>query len=194
MEQREDLIKQYVLAFDPSGAFENGKGTTGWCVQNCQNFKIVQIGVIKATDYSTKYEYWDAHIQLIRKMLKQYENNLAISIEDYILYANQAEAQINSTFETVRLIAIMEQFCWSNGLIFKLRLATAAKTRWTNEILVHKDIIEIAMSGFFVPCTPDHFLATHELDAVRHATHYSAFENKCKEALFNEQDRGHRHS
>lgn len=174
------MIKYYVLSFDPSGAYEKGKGTTGWCVMDCTKSQVIQIGTISAMQYESKYEYWDAHIQLIRKMLKQYGNNLAVSMEDYILYANKAEAQVNSNFETVRLIGILEHYCWSNGIHCKMRLATTAKTRYTNEVLEYKHLIKPCLGGYITDCANDHLLATHELDAIRHAMYYTAFENVDK--------------
>lgn len=182
-----DMLKYYVLAFDPSGAYEKGKGTTGWCVMDCTCSRIIQIGTLKATDYPSKYEYWDAHIQLIRKMLKQYGDKLAISIEDYILYANKAEAQVNSNFETVRLIGIIEHYCWNNGVHCRTRLAATAKTRYTDDVLVYKKLIKPCLGGYIVDCANDHLLATHELDAIRHAMYYTAFENVDKGAILNEQ-------
>lgn len=179
-----NLKNYYVLAFDPSGEFSKGKGTTGWCVMNCVNTQVEQIGTISARHYDNKYEYWDAHIQLIRKFLKQYGNNLAVSIEDYILYKQRAEAQINSNFETVRLIGILEHFCYTNAVDVHTRNAATAKTRWTNEILVHKNIVHPCLGGFICMCANDHLLATHELDAIRHAAHYTAFENLTEETLY----------
>lgn len=179
-----NLKKYYVLAFDPSGEFSRGKGTTGWCVMNCVTTRVEQIGTISAKDYDSKYEYWDAHIQLIRKFLKQYGNNLAVSIEDYILYKQQAEAHINSNFETTRLIGIIEYYCYSNAVDIRLRNAVTAKTRWTNEILEHKRIIQPCLGGYICEGVSDHILATHELDAVRHATHYTAFENLTEEVVY----------
>ena len=184
MNTNRNLKHYYVLAFDPSGEFTKGKGTTGWCVMNCVTTKVEQVDTISARDYKTKYEYWDAHVQLIRRFLKQYGSNLAISVEDYILYKQRAEAQINSNFETVRLIGILEYFCYNNAVDIHLRNAVAAKTRWTNEILEHKNIIQPCLGGYICEGVTDHLLATHELDAIRHAAHYAAFENLTEETMY----------
>lgn len=180
----EQLISRYVLAFDPSGEYTRGKGTTGWCIMDCLTSTVLQIGAISASEYPEKYAYWDAHIQLIRQMYKQYGGKLAISIEDYILYKQRTEAQINSNFETCRIVGIIEYYCYTNMIRCNLRLAVAAKTRWTNDILVHKGIIKPCLSGYIVKCANDHLLVTHELDAIRHAMHYTAFENLTEEARY----------
>lgn len=181
---REQLINRYVLSFDPSGEFTRGKGTTGWCVMDCLTTDVLQIGTISARDFDEKYAYWDEHIQLIRRMYKQYGSKLGVTVEDYILYKQRVDAQINSNFETCRVIGIIEHYCWSNMINCNLRFAVAAKTRWTDEILEHKGIIKPCLGGYIVDCAKDHLLATHELDAIRHAAHYTAFENLTEEAKY----------
>lgn len=181
---REQLINRYVLSFDPSGEFTRGKGTTGWCIMDCLTTEVLQIGTISARDFDEKYAYWDEHIQLIRRMYKQYGSKLGVTVEDYILYKQRVDAQINSNFETCRVIGIIEHYCWSNMINCNLRFAVAAKTRWTDEILEHKGIIKPCLGGYIVDCAKDHLLATHELDAIRHAAHYTAFENLTEEAKY----------
>ena len=38
-------LYKYVLAFDPSGSFYEGKGTTGWCIMDTKT-KEVLIGKV----------------------------------------------------------------------------------------------------------------------------------------------------
>ena len=56
---------RYVLALDPSGAFKEGLGTTGWCLFDQHTDKIVKFGFIYAGNFATQFKYWDEHIQLI---------------------------------------------------------------------------------------------------------------------------------
>ena len=91
------MNSRYVLALDPSGAYKEGKGTTGWCLFDNETKQIAKFGVIKAENYSCQFHYWDAHISLIDS-LSGY--NPDVVIEDYLLYNNRAEAQTNSRLET----------------------------------------------------------------------------------------------
>lgn len=175
----------YVLGIDPSGAFHEGKGTTGWNLFDCVNFKVLEVGTISAKDFSSRDDYWEAHIKLIRKYLKQYGFDVAVSIEDYILYRHCAESQINSTFETIQLLGVIKHYCWSNAVTCNLRSAVIAKQRWTIPILVHKTIIipcgSVLKASYICECRPDSILCDHEIDSIRHSIHYSAFENLQEE-------------
>ena len=81
------MNSRYVLALDPSGAYKEGKGTTGWCLFDNETKQIAKFGVIKAENYSCQFHYWDAHISLIDS-LSGY--NPDVVIEDYLLYNNRA--------------------------------------------------------------------------------------------------------
>lgn len=171
-----EKMYKYTLGIDPSGAFKEGKGTTGWCVLDNATNKLVAIGVISATDYKTDHEYWEAHIKLIKQITKKYPQT-AVSIEDYILYKNQAMAQVNSQLETVQLLGIIKQFCWSYAIDYYIRPAVAVKKRWADNILVHKGIIKIINKHYGIPKVKLQ-ICEHERDAIRHAVHFNYFENK----------------
>jgi hypothetical protein len=166
----------YILGIDPSGNFDEGKGTTGWCLYNAKDNKISEVGFISALPYKTTEEYWHEHIHLIR-LLHSAHPNLIVVIEDYVLYASKAESQTNSRFETPKVIGIMQQYCWLKYIPYTLQLASLVKNRWTNEILLHKGIIEKRGSKMFIPngMVP---INRHTLDSIRHATHYATFKNK----------------
>ena len=53
----------YILALDPSGAFHEGKGTTGWCL--FKNNKIKYTGILSAKRHCCMESYWESHINLI---------------------------------------------------------------------------------------------------------------------------------
>ena len=169
----------FVLAFDPSGAYDEGKGTTGWCVMHCKTNTVLEVGSIRALDYPTRMEYWDAHCQLIRECTKKYGMRLAVTAEDYILYKNKAESQINSSFETSRLLGVVEHYCWQYAIPFYIRKAVVVMQRWTDDILIYKHIIYRIASARFVKCRDTKCLCEHEVDAIRHATHYTFFENRA---------------
>ena len=71
-------------------------------------------------------------------------------VEEYILYAQKAAAQINSHFETSQLIGVIRLYCWQNNIPVFSRPAARAKPRWTDEILVHKGILseEDVVNGY----------------------------------------------
>ena len=167
---------KYTIGIDPSGAFKEGKGTTGWCVLDNKDNKLLEVGTITAKDYKTDHEYWEAHTQLIKQLQKRY-NNIAVSIEDYILYKNQAMAQVNSQLETVQLLGIIKQFCWSYAIDYYIRPAVAVKKRWADNILVYKNILKITGRHYTVPKTKQ-TVCEHERDAIRHAVHFNIFENQ----------------
>ena len=99
----------YTIGMDPSGAYHEGKGTTGWCVLNNRTNELLEVGTLSAKDYPTDNEYWKAHTNLIRSLVRRYGHSTALSIEDYILYKNQAMAQVNSQMETVQLLGIIKK-------------------------------------------------------------------------------------
>lgn len=169
---------RYTIGLDPSGAFKEGKGTTGWCVLDNKTNTVLQIGTISAKQYSTYHEYWDAHIQLLRALNKQYGLNVVLSMEDYILYKNHAMAQVNSQMETVQLIGIIKQYCFNNAIDYFIRPAVAVKTRWADNILVHKGIISKINKHYILPTNPTKVLCDHERDSIRHAIHFNTFEHK----------------
>ena len=165
-----------ILALDPSGAFEEGKGTTGWCMLK-DDRTFVNIDHISAKDFATDMDYWKAHIDLIRIHHNVYENNMVVVIEDYLLYATEALSQINSRFETVQLIGVIRYFCSQNNITLVIQQASQVKSRWANTILEHKGFIVKKGRSFYIPGTT-HIINRHELDAVRHAMHYATFKNK----------------
>ena len=110
-----EKMYKYTMGIDPSGAFKEGSGTTGWCVLDNATNKLLEVGTIAAKDYKCYHDYWEAHTNLIKQLTKRY-NNMAVSIEDYILYKSHAMDQVNSQLETVQLLGITKQFCWSYAI------------------------------------------------------------------------------
>lgn len=132
------MISRYVLAIDPSGNYNEGKGTTGWCLFDLQNNKIAKFGTISAEDYPCQFQYWDAHVQLLDS-LTGYKPDVVI--EDYLLYSNRAEAQTNSRLETPQLIGIIKYETYKRGLFIYIQTAMEVKTRWSNVLLTKKDTL-----------------------------------------------------
>ena len=170
-------MAKFILSLDPSGAFHDGKGTTGWCIMSDQSI-VIENGHISATDFDTDYEYWKQHLLLISQMVARYDF-LNVVMEDYLLYANKASEQINSRFETVQLIGLIRYYCMDMEITLRIQTASQVKKRWANEILEHKGVIVKCGRSYRVVHTGQ-TLNRHEIDSIRHALHFTTFYNKEK--------------
>ena len=157
----------FILAIDPSGNFKQGKGTTGWILGNVNKTEI-KFGSIKAEDYESEQEYWMAHTKLIELLKPSY-----IVIEDYLLYANKAQAQINSRFETSKLIGIIEVYCYTNNIPITFQQARQVKKRWSEEILIHRGMLQKANNHYYLNGT---VINNHARDALKHYMHFVTFQ------------------
>ena len=166
---------RYILALDPSGNFNEGKGTTGWCLFNAVNNTISKIGSISASDYKCMEAYWNQHLILIKDYIKKYNNELIIVFEDYILYESKMKSQIHSRMETPKIIGIMQWYCYTHNIPYAMQMASEVKNRWSDKILLHKKYIIEKGNKFYLPNNMP--LNKHNKDAVRHAIHYNVFRN-----------------
>lgn len=168
------MNSRYVLALDPSGAYKEGSGTTGWCLYDIEKQKIAKFGFIYAGNYSCQFQYWDAHIALIDSLAGYHPD---VVIEDYLLYGDRAEAQVNSRLETPQLLGIIKYEVWKRGSFIYIQTAAQVKTRWNNNILLHKRLIEKDELSYSISGTK---VSDHILDSVRHAVHYSTYHSKYR--------------
>ena len=166
---------KFVLGLDPSGNFHEGKGTTGCCLFDTERNCIIETKSIYANAYNTQHDYWHAVLMYVMQIAYKYKS-LIVVIEDYMLYATKASAQINSKMETPKLIGILEYYCQECDIPTVLQPAHMVKNRWANEVLLHKNyIIQVGRQLR----TPKHkAIDRHVTDAIRHAVHYSTFKNK----------------
>jgi len=168
-----------IMGIDPSGNFEEGKGTTGVCLLERGTTTIYQAFQISAKDWGNTMQYWDIHLAMIEQHAPY-----AVSMEDYLLYADKSEAQINSKFETIQLIGVIKYHCYINEVRLAIRNAGLVKRRWSNDILEHKGyIVRLGKRGWATTTQPKIRLNGHKLDAIRHAVHYDVLENP-KEAPY----------
>lgn len=170
------MIYKYILAIDPSGSYNEGKGTSGWCVLKAENNEIINYNAIAAIDYETMQDYWEAHEELLRFCKNKYPD-LIVVIEDYLLYASKATQQINSRMETSQLLGILKYSLNNLKLPYVLQNASEVKNRWTDSILLWKGIINQEGKHYYSPYCRDVILNKHMRDAVRHAVHYNIFTN-----------------
>ena len=165
-----------ILAIDPSGNFEEGKGTTGICLFDAQQMEVLAVCNISAKDFKTKEEYWQKHIDLINEINSKFKKTLVI-IEDFTLDPRRALQQSHSKMETPKLIGIMQLFCTKNNIPYKMQRAVEVKNRWADNILEFKHYIIKQNRMYYIKnkSTP---ISRHCKDAIRHAVHYSTFYNK----------------
>lgn len=157
-----------ILAIDPSGNFFEGKGVTGWALYS--EDKPKSVGQIRSIEYPTQINYWQEHLNLIELLQPE-----LVVIEEYKLYAHTAKSQIGSEFETIQLIGIIKYYCKNNNIKLVLQPAKI-KIRYTNEILLHKNIITTDQKkNYYILGIQT---TNHILDAVRHAEYFLNFSRK----------------
>lgn len=174
------MNKPYVLGIDPSGSFKEGKGTTGF-VLLAPKGQLVEHYTVEAKDYPTQVVYWIAVLQKINTTLIEYPN-LVLSVEDYVLYATSAKAQINSEMETSKLIGAIMVASYQLELPLYIRSASQVMNRWTNDILEFKKLI--IKDGVSYVDSKGNKINRHCLDALRHAIHCYSFEVDKKKGEF----------
>lgn len=172
---------RWIVSFDPSGNFREGKGKTGWVVLDARK-NTYRHGVIAAKDYETAVEYWGAHTQFIRELLNKVpREDVILVVEDFLLYADSASAQTNSRMETPKLIGILEFACEEIGIPMTTQTAVQVKKRWADHILVHKNyLLPNAQKGYKNPHNGRAIIG-HSRDALRHAVHFKTFYNGTEE-------------
>lgn len=133
---------------------------------------ILDFGAVYARDFACKEDYWQAIINLIETINPDY-----LVIEDFLLYANRAESMINSRFETVKLIGVLEMY-FKDKIKIHLQPANQVKKRWNDDLLEHKGIITRSgkLCKIYNKVTSDHIR-----DALRHCLHFVNF--KLKEEM-----------
>lgn len=174
---------RHILAIDPSGNFEEGKGTTGICLLNTvlpENKALLGATDVHAKEFNTKEEYWREHTAIISRVIKKFENTIVV-IEDFTLDPRRAMQQSHSRMETPKLIGILQLYCDTNNIPYVMQRAHEVKTRWADDILVFKKYLIEKGRCFIIPGT-NKYLSRHCKDAVRHAVHFKVFKNNKEEA------------
>ena len=167
----------YILALDPSGSFYEGKGTTGYCLYDIKNNKFVTCGSIFAKHYVNMESYWYAILNFIINTCAN-TPNVYVVCEDYLLYANKLQDQINSRMETPKLIGVLQYECWKNNIPYYMQTAAEVKKRWADHILEHKGYIKAYKRGYTPTSGYNPTYTHHALDAIRHAIHFATFNLK----------------
>ena len=158
-----------ILSFDPSGNFNEGDGKTGWVYIN--DYELIKFGQVKAIDYTNRQEYWKAHTDLIQSL-----DIDIIILEDFRLYKNKIHSQINSEMETSKLLGYLEMFAYMNDYRFYKQMASQAKSRFNDKILIYKGYIRKDKTGKYY--INGIMVSRHVIDALRHALLYKIKESK----------------
>jgi RNase H-fold protein (predicted Holliday junction resolvase) len=124
-----------VLAFDPSGNFDEGEGTSGYSISLDGNMPH-KLGEIKASDYKIRQHYWFAHKKLIEQTFPDH-----VVIESYRLFGNKSKEQIGSSLETPQLIGYLEMVCYELNIPVYLQDPTT-KSRHADDVLIKAGVIE----------------------------------------------------
>lgn len=157
-----------VLSFDPSGNYNEGKGTSGYAISLDGNLPH-KLGDIKAIDFSSKERYWFEHGLLIEEVKPD-----VVVIESYRLFGHKAKEQSGSSLETAQLIGYMEIVAWMDNIKVILQ-DPSTKTRHKDDILVKTGVIEKRGNKYFYK---GEMTNLHQRDALRHNLYYSKYGKK----------------
>lgn len=157
-----------ILAFDPSGNYNEGKGTTGFAL-SLDMFPAHKLGDIKASDYDSRQGYWFAHKELIEQQFPD-----VCVIESYRLFGHKSKEQIGSSLETPQLIGYLEMLCYEMNIPV-IYQDPSTKQRHSDDILVKTGVIEKRGNKFYYH---GELTNLHMRDALRHELYYKKYGRK----------------
>jgi hypothetical protein len=162
---------RYVFV-DPSGSFNEGKGKTGIAVMHDDDWNNISVKDFKASDYSTRYEYWKAIIDYITLGRSVYKYETKVIIESFTIRANGF--LIGKMPETILLIGAIcfELDKWR--IPYTFQTPSQAKTRFKDEVLVnHIPDLERKSNGRYY--LKGNMVNDHIRDALRHLLFYKKY-------------------
>lgn len=143
-----------ILAIDPSGNYDEGKGTTGFVLMEVhEDFKydVIDVGAIRAGSFNNKLDYWSAHIKLLKPGYADH-----VVIEDYRLYNHpgmSAATQSGSLMETPRLLGLLEHTCYLARVPYTMQMASQQKP-WSDSILTELGLLERVGKRYYLKDKP----------------------------------------
>ena len=132
-------LPKTVLGIDPGDK-------TGWCVVEKHGGRVIQRGITRADDMPP----------ILTWVFKNYNIDLIV-YEEFILYANRAQAQTGSRFFASQVVGMLKYVSWLNGNI--PLVAQPANFLKNCE----------KVTGFKKPSNHDE---SHDVDAVNHVLLY----------------------
>lgn len=152
-----------IIALDISGNFNEGKGTTGITLGSTETRDLV-LSEIKATDYETDVEYWDAIIGTIADSMADY-----VVVEHYVLYNHKALQQSYSELETSQLLGAIKYACSTFLMPVTLQKASEAKGRFPDRVLQAKGYLDEKNRYKGKATNP------HKRDSLRHWLYFEKY-------------------
>lgn len=162
------MIEVKVLSFDPSGNYNEGKGTTGYAIRDDGHLPY-KLGDIRSTDYNSRQAYWAAHRDLIEQTFPD-----VLVVESYRLFGNKAKEQSGSSLETPQLIGYLEMVAYDYNIPVVYQ-DPSTKSRHKDEILVNTGLIEKKGNKFFYK---GEMTNLHQRDALRHDLYFYKYNKK----------------
>lgn len=154
-----------ILSIDPSGNYEEGKGTTGYVLMQLNDdmsYEVLEVGDIKGGAYNTRLDYWSAHLKLLHPKYADH-----IVIEDFRLYNHSgmaAATQSHSLMETPRLLGLLEHTCYLTKKPCTMQMASQQKP-WSDSILVELGLLHKVAKRFYLGDKP---INDHQRSAFKH--------------------------
>jgi hypothetical protein len=158
-----------VLAFDPSGNYTEGFGTTGYSI-SLDGHLPSKLGDIKAESYKSRNAYWFAHKELIETTFPD-----VVVIESYRLFGHKSKEQTGSSLETPQLIGYLEMVCYEMNIPTFLQ-DPSTKQRHADAILIRAGIVVRKGQKYYYKGEETNM---HKRDALRHDLYFNKF-NKGK--------------
>jgi len=161
-----------ILAIDPSGNFEDGKGHTG-LAWSFGDWDTITVHSINAKTYESRIEYWKAIVSYVEDLAKKRSavNRVHVVIEKYVTRSNGFTT--GKVSETAMLIGVLIYTCECNGIPYTMQSPSQAKTRYSDEALcrLFKPMVQKGNRYYL----KDHCTNDHERDALRHLAFYKNY-------------------
>ena len=154
-----------ILAIDPSGNWEEGKGVTGAVlmqVNDDMTYDVIEVGEIRAGAFNNKLDYWSDHLKLLKPKYADH-----VIMEDYRLYNHpgmSAATQSGSLMETPRLLGLLEHTCHILKIPYTMQMASQQKP-WSDSILVELGLLERVGKRYYLKDKP---VNDHQRSAFKH--------------------------
>ncbi|WP_322154478.1 hypothetical protein [Paratractidigestivibacter sp.] len=116
------------IVMDPSGSFDEGKGHTGVCILEDDDWEHMRSYSIAAKDFKTRCEYWKAHVNLITT-----NPDATFVVESFMIRSDGF--LVGKMPETIRLIGVMQYFMDCFDIKYAFQTPVMAKARFKDEAL-----------------------------------------------------------
>lgn len=165
-------MSNIILAIDPSGNFEEGKGHTGlaWSYDSWERVNVISIN---AKNFERRVDYWNAVVNYIYDLREKKldGHDVHVVMEKYVTRSNGFTT--GKVSETAMLIGVLTYLCEMHNIPYTMQSPSQAKTRYSDELLCKVyPALEKRGNRYYLGdlCTND-----HERDALRHLAFYKNY-------------------